>query len=50
MSKKQYTFRCLVCGYETTIDEPELPVGFRCPICGVGADQFELIEEVEVED
>lgn len=43
--KKQYTFRCLVCGYEVTIDEPELPEDFVCPVCGVGPDEFELVEE-----
>ena len=33
--KKTYTFRCTVCGYEVTIDEPELPEDYVCPVCGV---------------
>lgn len=43
--KKTYTFRCTVCGYELTIDEPELPEDFVCPMCGVGRDEFELVED-----
>jgi rubredoxin len=43
--KKTYTFRCTVCGYEVTVDTPELPEDFVCPVCGVGADMFELVEE-----
>ena len=43
--KKTYTLRCTVCGYEVTVDTPELPSDFVCPVCGVGADQFELVEE-----
>lgn len=43
--KKTYTFRCIVCGYEVTVDTPELPEDFVCPVCGVGPDQFELVEE-----
>ena len=34
-------WRCTVCGYEYIGDE--LPADFECPLCGVGADQFELI-------
>ena len=33
-------WRCTVCGYE---HEGDLPEDFECPLCGVGADQFELI-------
>lgn len=29
---------CTVCGY---VHEGELPEDFICPLCGVGADQFE---------
>lgn len=43
--KKTYTFRCLVCGYEVTVDTPELPEDFVCPMCGVGPDEFELVED-----
>jgi len=43
--KKTYTFRCLVCGYEVTVDTPELPEDYVCPVCGVGRDEFELVEE-----
>lgn len=43
--EKKYTFRCTVCGYEVTIDEPELPEDFVCPVCGVGRDFFELVED-----
>ena len=43
--EKTYTFRCLVCGWEVTVDTPELPEDFVCEVCGVGPDQFELVEE-----
>jgi rubrerythrin len=36
-------WRCTVCGYEYIGDE--LPADFECPLCGVGADQFEKIAE-----
>ena len=26
-------------------DTPELPEDYVCPVCGVGPDQFELVEE-----
>jgi flavorubredoxin/rubredoxin len=35
-------WRCEVCGYE--YEGEELPEDFKCPICGVGADQFEKVE------
>ena len=36
-------FVCPVCGY---VHEAEaMPEGFKCPLCGVGPDQFE--EEAE---
>jgi Na+-transporting NADH:ubiquinone oxidoreductase subunit C len=36
-------FRCKVCGYIHEGDEaPEV-----CPVCGVGKEEFELIEEEE---
>ena len=32
---------CVVCGYEEESDTvPEV-----CPVCGVGSDQFEVVEE-----
>ena len=43
--KKTYKFVCVVCGYEVEVDTPELPEDFVCPVCGVGPDQFELVEE-----
>lgn len=43
--KKTYKFVCTVCGYEVEVDTPELPEDFVCPVCGVGPDQFELVEE-----
>lgn len=43
--KKTYKFVCTVCGYEVEVDTPELPEDFVCPLCGVGPDQFELVEE-----
>ena len=39
----KHKFRCSVCGYIHEINEDSLPVDFRCPICGVGADKFEKI-------
>lgn len=32
-------WRCMVCGYEYVGEE--VPADYVCPICGVGADQFE---------
>ena len=43
--KKTYKFVCVVCGYEVEFDTPELPEDYVCPVCGVGPDQFELVEE-----
>ncbi len=40
--KKTYTFRCTVCGFEVTVDTPELPEDYVCPTCGVGPELFEL--------
>lgn len=37
-------YRCTVCGHEVELDE-EMPDNFLCPVCGVGKEQFELIEE-----
>ena len=43
--KKAYKFVCVVCGYEVEVDTPALPEDYVCPVCGVGPDQFELVEE-----
>lgn len=43
--KKTYKFVCTVCGYEVEFDTPELPEDYVCPVCGVGPDEFELVEE-----
>ena len=43
----QTIWRCTVCGYEYIGDE--LPEGFECPLCGVGADMFEKISEAPAE-
>ena len=45
LQEKKYTFRCTVCGWEVTVDTPELPEDFVCEVCGVGPDMFELVEE-----
>lgn len=34
---------CTVCGY--VYDGDPLPAGFKCPVCGVGADKFKKVEE-----
>lgn len=34
---------CTVCGFEIEVDE--LPDDYVCPVCGVGKDMFELVEE-----
>ena len=31
--EKKYTFRCTVCGWEVTVDTPELPEDFVCEVC-----------------
>ena len=43
--KKTYKFVCLGCGYVAEVDTPELPDDFVCPVCGVGPDQFERVED-----
>ena len=43
MAEETYTFRCAVCGWEITVDTPELPEDFTCELCGVGPDMFELV-------
>ena len=36
-------WRCTVCGYE--YEGEELPDDYVCPVCGVGTDKFEKVEE-----
>lgn len=36
-------WKCQVCGHVEWVDE--LPEGYVCPVCGVGADMFERISE-----
>ncbi len=36
-------FVCEVCGY--VYEGDELPADYECPLCGVGPDQFEEVEE-----
>ena len=45
MAEETYTFRCTVCGWEVTVDTPELPDDFVCEVCGVGPEDFELVDE-----
>ena len=45
MAETTYKFVCTVCGYEVEVDTPELPEDYVCPVCGVGPEMFELVEE-----
>jgi rubredoxin len=45
MAEETYTFVCTVCGWEVTVDTPELPDDFVCEVCGVGPEMFELVED-----
>ncbi|MCI8272933.1 MAG: rubredoxin [Clostridia bacterium] len=43
-------YRCTVCGYiydetEEGVKFEELPEEWVCPLCGVGKDMFEKVEE-----
>ena len=40
---KKRKWRCSICGYIHEADE--LPDDFKCPICGVGKECFELVED-----
>ena len=40
---KKIKWKCSICGYIHEADE--LPDDFKCPICGVGKDHFELVED-----
>ena len=39
---KKSKWKCSICGYIHEADE--LPDDFKCPICGVGKEYFELVE------
>ncbi len=39
---KKYAWQCTICGHIEYLDE--LPEGYECPLCGMGADMFERIE------
>jgi len=41
--KKMTKWVCKVCGYEYEGDE--LPADYVCPVCGVGPEEFEKVEE-----
>lgn len=41
MENKKY--KCMVCGY--VYEGEELPEDIVCPICGMGADQFEEVDD-----
>ena len=42
-NQKTKKWKCKICGYVHEADE--LPEDFTCPICGVGKENFELIED-----
>jgi len=48
ISMKKYV--CLICGYVYDEEQEgtkfeDLPEEWVCPLCGVGKDQFKLVEE-----
>lgn len=50
MKEGEKMYKCIVCGYvynpeETGVPFEELPEDWVCPMCGVGKDQFEKVEE-----
>lgn len=36
-------YRCKLCGYEVEMEE--MPIDYKCPICGVSASMFEEVKE-----
>lgn len=38
-------YKCIVCGYEYEGDFDSLPEDWTCPVCGVGKEQFEKVED-----
>ena len=40
---KKRKWKCSICGYVHEADE--LPDNFKCPLCGVGKEYFELVED-----
>ena len=45
MAETTHKLARTVCGYEVEVDTPELPEDYVCPVCGVGPEMFELVEE-----
>ena len=44
VSAPKHHFRCNICGYVYETTDEELPADFRCPICGVGSENFTKID------
>ena len=42
-NQKTKKWKCSICGYIHEADE--LPDDFKCPLCGVGKEYFELVED-----
>lgn len=40
----KHVFVCKICGYKYETDLDELPDDFKCPLCGVGKENFEKIK------
>ena len=43
-------YRCTICGYiyddeKENVKFEDLPDDWKCPICGIGKDAFEKVEE-----
>lgn len=43
-------YRCTICGYiyddeKESVKFEDLPDDWKCPICGIGKDAFEKVEE-----
>ncbi len=45
MADKTYKVGCVVCVFEGEVDTPGLPEDYVGPVCGVGPDEFEAVEE-----
>ena len=44
VSAPKHHFRCNICGYVYETTDEELPADFRCPVCGVGPENFTKID------
>ena len=40
----KHHFQCMLCGYVVETDLDELPVDFRCPMCGAGPEKFTKLD------